>query len=69
MTEIALFGAGGKMGIRLARNLRGSRFGVRHVEVSVAGRDNLEKELGLGCVSPKEALTGPRWSSSRFQIR
>ncbi|MHC2569953.1 dihydrodipicolinate reductase [Rhizobium leguminosarum] len=26
MTKIALFGAGGKMGYRLAKNLKGSRF-------------------------------------------
>jgi hypothetical protein len=58
MTEIALFGAGGKMGLRLGRNLRHSRFGVRHVEVSAGGRANVEKELGLGCVSPEEALVG-----------
>jgi len=58
MTEIALFGAGGKMGLRLARNLRRSRFAVRHVEASAAGRANVERELGLGCVSPEEALVG-----------
>ena len=58
MTNIALFGAGGKMGLRLARNLTRSRFGVRHVEVGALGRANLEKELGLSCVSPEEALTG-----------
>jgi D-apionate oxidoisomerase len=37
MTSIALFGAGGKMGHRLSRNLKESRFEVRHVEVSDAG--------------------------------
>jgi hypothetical protein len=58
MTEIALFGAGGKMGFRLARNLKGSRFGVRYVEVGAAGRANLERELALTCVSPEEALAG-----------
>ena len=34
MTAIALFGAGGKMGYRLASNFKGSRFQVRHVEVA-----------------------------------
>ena len=34
MTAVALFGAGGKMGYRLASNLKGSRFDVRHVELS-----------------------------------
>jgi len=58
MTEIALFGAGGKMGVRLARNLKRSNFGVRHVEIGTAGRATLESELGLTCVSPEEALAG-----------
>ena len=31
MTAIALFGAGGKMGYRLAGNLKGSRFAVRSI--------------------------------------
>ena len=38
MTRIALLGAGGKMGVRLATNLKGSRFEVDHVEVA-RGRD------------------------------
>jgi hypothetical protein len=58
MPAIALFGAGGKMGHRLARNLRGSRFEVRHVEVSEAGRERLKADFGIGCVSPGEALKG-----------
>ena len=41
MTSIAMFGAGGKMGARLTRNLMGSPFEVRHVEVSEAGRARL----------------------------
>ena len=56
MTSIALFGAGGKMGYRLARNLRGSRFQVRHVEVAPAGQARLKSDLGFDCVSPEEAL-------------
>jgi hypothetical protein len=58
MTDIALFGAGGKMGYRLASNLRGSRFRVRHVEVSPAGRERLKSGLGLDCVDPAEGLAG-----------
>ncbi len=58
MTAIALFGAGGKMGTRLARNLKGSRFDVRHVEVSDAGQAKLKAELGLDCVPVDQALTG-----------
>jgi hypothetical protein len=58
MATIALFGAGGKMGYRLARNLRGSRFEIRHVEVSEAGRTRLKRDLAIECVSAGEALAG-----------
>jgi D-apionate oxidoisomerase len=58
MTAIALFGAGGKMGYRLASNFKGSRFDVRHVEVAPPGQDRLKTGLGIGCVSPDAALEG-----------
>jgi D-apionate oxidoisomerase len=58
MTAVALFGAGGKMGYRLAGNLKGSRFEVRHVELSPAGRDRLKEGLGFDCVEPGQALDG-----------
>jgi hypothetical protein len=58
MTSIALFGAGGKMGARLTRNLMGSPFEVRHVEVSEAGRARLRDELGVTCLSVDDALAG-----------
>lgn len=58
MTSIALFGAGGKMGYRLAKNLKGSRFDVRHVEVSEAGKARLANELGIACVTADEGLKG-----------
>lgn len=58
MTSIALFGAGGKMGYRLAKNLKGSRFDVRHIEVSESGRARLADELGIDCVSAEAGLTG-----------
>lgn len=57
-TTIALFGAGGKMGARLARNLIGSAYRVRHVEVSPAGQERLQRELGIRCVSPEAAVDG-----------
>ena len=38
MTKIALLGAGGKMGVRLATNLMGSPYEVMHVEISRGGR-------------------------------
>jgi hypothetical protein len=58
MTMIALFGAGGKMGYRLASNFRNSPYTVRHVEVSEAGRERLKSGLGFRAVSPDEALDG-----------
>lgn len=56
MTTIALFGAGGKMGCRLSKNLQGSRFDVRHVEVSEVGQNRLKTELNISTVAPDEAL-------------
>ena len=56
MTSIALFGAGGKMGHRLSRNLKDSAFTLRHVEVSEQGRARLAQDLGVQCVSPEVAL-------------
>jgi D-apionate oxidoisomerase len=58
MTAIALFGAGGKMGYRLASNLKGSRFQVRHVEVAPTGVARLKSGLGVDCVSAEVALAG-----------
>jgi hypothetical protein len=58
VTTIALFGAGGKMGCRLSKNLLGSRFSVRHVEVSEAGKTRLMSELGISTVAPEVALAG-----------
>lgn len=55
---IALFGAGGKMGVRLSKNLLNSSFRVRHVEPSEVGRKRLKDELGLDCVDTDAALDG-----------
>lgn len=57
-TQIALFGAGGKMGVRLSKNLMGSAYGVRHVEPGAAGRQRLQDELGLQAMSAEAALDG-----------
>ena len=46
------------MGYRLASNLKGSRFDVRHVEVSEAGRKRLKDELGIATVAAEVALDG-----------
>ena len=56
MTKIALLGAGGKMGLRLAANLKGSRFAVDHVEIGEPGRARLKETLGLDCVDQAAAL-------------
>src|SRR5271166_312673 len=56
MTRIALLGAGGKMGVRLATNLKGSRFQVSHVEVSDEGRERLKSAIGADCVDQATAL-------------
>jgi hypothetical protein len=58
MTKIALLGAGGKMGVRLATNLEKSHFDVDHVEVSEEGRARLKSALGLDCVDQDKALAG-----------
>jgi D-apionate oxidoisomerase len=55
---IALFGAGGKMGFRLTRNLLGSSYQVRHVEPSPGGQQRLRDELHIDCVSVDTALDG-----------
>lgn len=57
-TKIALFGAGGKMGARLSKNLMGSPYQVRHVEPGAAGRQRLQDELGITAVSADAALDG-----------
>ena len=58
MTKIALFGAGGKMGMRLGANLKDSRFQVAPVEVSDAGKARLKDELGWLALNADDALHG-----------
>ena len=58
MTKVALLGAGGKMGVRLATNLAQTDFEVAHVEVSPAGQARLKAETGLDCVPQEAALAG-----------
>lgn len=58
MTKVALLGAGGKMGVRLATNLARTDFEVAHVEVSPAGQARLKAETGLACVPQEAALAG-----------
>ncbi|MGU9979158.1 phosphogluconate dehydrogenase C-terminal domain-containing protein [Phreatobacter sp. HK31-P] len=56
MTAVALFGAGGKMGMRIGRNLVASRFSVLPVEVSEAGRARFAEAHGISCVAAEEAI-------------
>ena len=56
MTTVALFGAGGKMGVRLATNLAKSDYETLHVEVSPQGQARLKEETGLDCIDQAEAL-------------
>lgn len=58
MVAIALFGAGGKMGARLSRNLQRSDHDVRHVEPGEVGRARLRDELGIACVDAAAAVDG-----------
>lgn len=57
MKTIALFGAGGKMGLRLGANLQGSRYDVRHVEIGESGRTALGGR-GIEVVDADRALDG-----------
>jgi len=54
--RIALFGAGGKMGVRLSKNLLKSDYRVSHIEPSPVGRARLKDELGIECVDVDAAL-------------
>lgn len=56
MTNIALIGAGGKMGYRLSSNLKKSDYSVSHVELSAPGRQRLSEDLGISCVDAKQAV-------------
>jgi D-apionate oxidoisomerase len=56
--KVALFGAGGKMGMRLGANLKQSNYTIAPVEVSDAGKVRLQTELGFTAVSVDDALKG-----------
>lgn len=56
MTKVALLGAGGKMGVRLASNLNNSRFELDPVEISTEGRARLRDATGLEAVEQAVAL-------------
>lgn len=57
--KLALFGAGGKMGMRLGANLaKADDFETRHVEVSQAGQKQIKETFGVDCVDAETALDG-----------
>ena len=59
MTKLALFGAGGKMGMRLGANLASNgEFETMHVEVSEAGQQAVKEAYGVDCVDVDTALEG-----------
>ena len=58
MKTVALFGAGGKMGVRLSKNLAKTAFDVRHIEISEIAQQRLKDETGFECVDPDRALSG-----------
>ena len=58
MTTVALFGAGGKMGVRLSRNLAKTDFAVRHVEPSEQGQARLKDAIGADCIDADVAIDG-----------
>ena len=58
MTTIALLGAGGKMGMRLARNLKNSRFTIHPVEINEQAKQKIKVEFGWECLDRTPALRG-----------
>jgi hypothetical protein len=55
MKKITLVGAGGKMGLRLTRNLRNSGHEMTYLEVSTAGIDKL-KDMGITVSLEKDVI-------------
>lgn len=54
-TTVAVFGAGGKMGCRIADHLKGTSFDTLYVEISPAGIERL-KERGLAICAHEAAV-------------
>ena len=55
MTKVTLVGAGGKMGVRLTRNLIASPYDVSYLEVSPEGIERV-KQNGVSVSSADEAI-------------
>lgn len=56
MTRIALLGAGEKMVVRLANNLKNTAYIIDHVEISDEGRRRLRAEVGVEPVDQPTAI-------------
>jgi len=55
MKKITIIGAGGKMGVRISRNLKNEPYDTSYVEISEQGRERL-KELGISCSSESGSI-------------
>lgn len=57
MKKTTIIGAGGKMGVRISRNLKNEPYDISYVEISEEGRERLRKELGVGATSHTDSVT------------
>jgi len=57
MINVTLVGAGGKMGVRLTRNLKSSNYNISYLEVSPEGMERV-KQNGVSVSSAEEAIPG-----------
>jgi hypothetical protein len=57
MLKVALVGAGGKMGLRLTRNLKDSEYDVSYLEVDASGIEKLQK-TGVDITIPEKCVPG-----------
>jgi hypothetical protein len=55
MLKVTLAGAGGKMGLRLTHNLKGSDYDMSYLEISEAGINKLE-EMGIEISDPEKCI-------------
>lgn len=56
MKKIVIVGAGGKMGVRISKNLRKEPFDISYLEISDAGRERL-KIMDLECTVTEECVS------------
>jgi hypothetical protein len=55
--SVAVFGAGGKMGLRVTRKLRDAGFDLRAIEIGETGKQRLA-EAGIAAMDPAAGLAG-----------